>query len=52
MTRLNQETEFERRAILAGLSFLCDPLRTMETLKAGDTGSTKIWWPCYDRSVH
>jgi len=41
-----QETEqFERRAVVAALRWLCDPLRTMENLKTGDTVQLKSGGP-------
>jgi|ERR1051325_11402697 uncharacterized protein YodC (DUF2158 family) len=41
-----KETEqFERASIVAALRWLCDPLRTMETLKLGDTVRLKSGGP-------
>jgi uncharacterized protein YodC (DUF2158 family) len=37
--------QFERRAIIAALSWLCDPLRTMENLKTGDVVQLKSGGP-------
>ena len=41
-----QETEqFERSAIIAALSWLCDPFRTMDNLQSGDTVQLKSGGP-------
>jgi uncharacterized protein YodC (DUF2158 family) len=41
-----QETEqFERRAIVAALGWLCDPLRTMENFQVGDVVQLKSGGP-------
>jgi uncharacterized protein YodC (DUF2158 family) len=37
--------QFERRAIVAALSLLCDPLRTMDNLQRGDVVQLKSGGP-------
>jgi uncharacterized protein YodC (DUF2158 family) len=46
MSLIKQENiQFERRAIIAALSWLCDPLRTMANFKRGDTVQLKSGGP-------
>jgi uncharacterized protein YodC (DUF2158 family) len=46
MALARQETEqFERRSIVAALSWLCDPLRTMENIQIGDLVKLKSGSP-------
>jgi uncharacterized protein YodC (DUF2158 family) len=46
MSLAQQETEhFERRAIIAALSWLCDPCRIMNNLKPGDVVQLKSGGP-------
>jgi uncharacterized protein YodC (DUF2158 family) len=40
-----ESVQFERRAIVAALSWLCDPLRTMENFQKGDTVQLKSGGP-------
>lgn len=45
MQGASHEREFERRAIVAALGWLCDPLRTMDNLQSGDVVQLKSGGP-------